>query len=110
MNKFESLIGTNGNEVLKRRATNIAINAEIAQQTIVNTLKQRKSELEMKIMNLTDLAPEDTTSLRPGSKDWDAAKWALDLQNAKVALYTTSIELKIAEDTYEEYFKVQPES
>lgn len=97
MNKFTKLIGDNSSKTLQRRA-------EIAQQNVVNTLKQVKCELEMKIARLTDFAPETSDSLRPGDKDWDAANWANDLQKAKQDLYFTNIQLKIAEDTYKEYF------
>ena len=60
--------------------------------------------MELKIANLTDLAPETTDSLRPGSKDWDPAIWAKSLQEAKQKLYSTDIQLKLAQETYDEYF------
>lgn len=105
MKKFQQLISSNSNEALVRRAESITTGAEIAQQNLVNNLKQKKIEIELKIANLTDLAPEDTTSLRPGSKDWDAQKWVSDLQNAKQELYMVNMQLKLAEETYDEYFK-----
>ena len=105
MNKFTSLISSNGNETLKRRASIIAQNAEVAQQNLVNELKQKKTELELRIADLTDLAPESTESLRPGTKDWDAKKWVKDLQQAKQDKYMNDIQLKLAEETFNEYFK-----
>lgn len=105
MKKFQKLISSNNNEALIRRAESITTGAEIAQQNLVNGLKQKKIEIELKIANLTDLAPEDTTSLRPGSKDWDAQKWVSDLQNAKQDLYMVEMQLKLAQETYDEYFK-----
>lgn len=106
-NKFITLISNNGSQTLVRRAETLATAAEIAQQNIINTLKQEKSALQMKIMNLTDFAPETTDSLRPGDKDWDAKQWAIELQETKQALYDVDIQLKIAESTYNEYFKVE---
>jgi flagellar hook-length control protein FliK len=103
-NKFIKLISDNGNGTLIRAET-ISTAAEVAQQNIVNQLKQQKSQLEMKVINLTDFAPETTDSLRPGDKDWDAAKWAKELQETKEQLYDINIQLKIAEDTYNEFFK-----
>lgn len=105
MNKFQKLISGNGNDVLARRAGSIATAAEVAQQNIVNQLKQEKSRIELEIINLTDLAPETSDSLRPGNKDWDAKDWALKLQEAKENLYNITIQLNIAEETYKEYFK-----
>jgi hypothetical protein len=103
MNKFESLI-TSTDSALARRASNIAITAEIAQQEVVNSLKVEKAKLESDLMNLTDLAPNSKFSLRPGTKDWDPKTWAANLQNVKVKLHSTNIMLKLAEETYTEYF------
>lgn len=105
MNKFTRLISDNNSSTLARRAGSIATAAQIAQQNIVNQLKQRKCELELKIANLTDLAPESTDSLRPGDKDWDAKKWAIELQETKQELYDLDVQLTIAEETYKEYFE-----
>lgn len=104
MNKFTKLIGDNSSKTLQRRAETIATAAQIAQQNVVNNLKQVKCELEMKIAGLTDFAPESSDSLRPGDKNWNACKWADDLQKARQDLYFVEIQLKIAEDTFKEYF------
>jgi hypothetical protein len=104
MNKFQKLVGQNGNDVLERRAEALATHAEIAQSAIVNKLKQEKTRLELEIINLTDLSPETTDSLRPGNKDWDATNWAKKLQTAKQDLYNVKIQLQLAEETYKEYF------
>jgi hypothetical protein len=104
MNKFQSLIANNGNEVLQRRAANVATTAEIAQQTLLNSLKVEKADIENRIMNLTDLAPENTDSLRPGTSNWNPTQWAEDLQKAKEDLYSISIRIKMAQETYDEYF------
>ena len=104
MKKFIKLINSNGNEVLNRRAESIASDAEIAQQNLVNTYKQMINQLTRKIADLTDLAPDTVDSLRPGGKDWSAQRWATELQNAKQELYTAQISLRLAEETYNEYF------
>ena len=105
MNKFTSLISNTGNDTLKRRAENIAQTAEIAQQNLVNKLKQRKAEISLNIENLTDLAPENTESLRPGSKDWNPETWVKQLQEAKEEQYAIAIQLKLAQETFDEYFR-----
>lgn len=104
MKKFQEIISDNTNASLKRRAAQISTSAEIAQQNLVNALKQEKTNIELKIAGLTDLAPDTTDSLRPGSKDWDAVKWVKDLQTAKQELYQINIQLKLAEETFNEYF------
>ena len=105
MNKFEKLISDNSNATLQRRAGALATQAEIAQQTIVNQIKNTVSELKLKVDNLTDFAPETTDSLKPGSKEWNPSKWAQDLQRAKWDLHMAEEQLKVAEATYAEFFK-----
>ena len=102
MNKFSRLISDNGNGTLQKRAQSISTAAEIAQQNLVNALKQKKVELDLKITSLTDLAPDSTESIRPASKDWNAAKWVEELQAAKQELYFLKIQLKLAEETFDE--------
>jgi len=107
MKKFQELISDNTSASLQRRAAQIATSAEIAQQNLVNALKQEKTNVELKIVALTDLAPDSTDSLRPGSKDWDAVEWVKRLQNAKQELYQINIQLKLAQETFDEYFSEQ---
>lgn len=104
MNKFQKLIADNSSATLQRRSGALATQAEIAQQTIVNTLKNQVSELKLKVVNLTDFAPETTDSLKVGDKDWNPSKWATDLQKTKWELYLAEKQLEIAEATYKEYF------
>lgn len=109
MKKFQELISDNTSASLKRRAAQISTSAEIAQQNLVNSLKQEKTNIELKIAGLTDLAPDSTDSLRPGSKDWDAIEWVKNLQAAKQELYQVNIQLKLAEETFDEYFTEKAE-
>ena len=104
MNKFQKLMADNSSATLQRRAGSIATQAEIAQQTIVNQLKSKVTELELKVENLTDFAPSTTDSLRPGNEGWDPSNWAVELQRTKWGLHLASEQLKIAQNTYNEYF------
>jgi len=106
VNKFVQLISSNGSEVLKRRAASLATSAEIAQQTIVNQLKNKIASEELALTDLTDLAPETSDSLRPGSSNWKPNEWAEKIQTHKQNLYQLKIQLKLAEETYNEFFKV----
>lgn len=108
MNKFEKLICNNSNAVLARRAANITTNAKIAQQTIINDLTQKLMNVELRIADATDFAPESTVSLTPGSKNWDAKIWAQNLQKLKMEKYNIEINLKLAQETYNEFFKDEP--
>ena len=104
MGKFLQMMSQNDSKALVARASQINVQAKIAQQNIVQNLKNSIAEVEIEIQNLTDFAPDTTQSLRPGVKGWNPAKWASDLQEAKTRLYELNVELKIAEKTFEEFF------
>lgn len=56
-------------------------------------------------MSLTDFAPTQTTSLQPGNfTQGGATEWAQELQKCKENIYNLKIKLKIAEETFNEYF------
>ena len=71
---------------------------------MVQTLKKEKLALQSRINQMTDLAPETSDSLRPGSKDFNAAKWIKDLHTFKMQLKLKQIELDEAESIYTEWF------
>ena len=104
MGKFLQMMSQNDSKALVARAGQINVQAKIAQQNIVQKLKNDIAEVEIEIQNLTDFAPDTTQSLRPGVKGWNPTKWASDLQAAKTNLYELNVELKIAEKTFEEFF------
>lgn len=106
LNKFTQTISDNGDSVLKRRASNLATTAEIAQQTLINDLKNKKATLELQLANLTDLAPNNKLDLTPSSEKWDPNKWVTEVQNIKQQLYNLGIQLQLAQATYDEFFKV----
>ncbi len=107
VNKFTQLISDNGDSVLKRRAGNLATTAEIAQQTLINDLKNKKATLELQLANLTDLAPNNKLDLTPSSESWDPNKWVTEVQNIKQQLYNLGIQLQLAQATYDEFFKLK---
>ena len=104
MNKFEEIVGNNSNAVLARRATHLADTAKLSQESLMNTLKTKKAELEGKIIDLTDLAPTSKDSLAPGVEDFNAKKWVEELQSLKLELYDLEVSIKLAKETYSEYF------
>ena len=105
MNKFESIVGNNSNAVLARRAGNLAKTARLSQQSLVNTLEAKKADVEGKIINLTDLAPTSRDSLAPGVQDFNAKQWVEKLQALKLEMYDLDISIKMAKETFAEYFE-----
>lgn len=104
MGKFLQMMSQNDSKTLQARAASINQQAEIAQTNLVNALKQQKAQLELEVQNLTDFAPESTQSLRPGTSNWNPTEWTKKLHNTKVELYETNVQLKIAQETYKEFF------
>ena len=104
MNRFEEIVGNNSNAVLARRATHLADTAKLSQESLMNTLKTKKAELEGRIINLTDLAPTSKDSLAPRVVDFNAKNWIEELQNLKLQLYDLEVSIKLANETYSEYF------
>ena len=104
MGKFLQMMSQNDSKALVARASQINTQAKIAQETIVQKLKNDIAEVEIEIQNLTDFAPDTTQSLRPGVKGWNPTTWAANLQDAKTRLYELGVELKIAQSTYDEFF------
>jgi hypothetical protein len=104
MNKFTELISNNGEGTLVKRAKILAESAELAQNSLINKLKSTKAELELELDKLTDLAPETTDSLRPGSKNWNPEQWVKRMQEINEDLYNLEIQILLAEKTYNDYF------
>lgn len=105
MNKFEKLISTNSDVTLQRRAGILSNESKMAQEDIIATIKRAINQENLKLMSLTDFAPTQTTSLQPGNfTEGGASNWAQELQKCKENLYNLKIKLKIAEETYNEYF------
>lgn len=104
MNKFTELISNNGEGTLVKRAKILAESAELAQNSLINKLKSTKAELELELDKLTDLAPETTDSLRPGSKNWNPEQWVKRMQEINEDLYNLEIQILLAEKTYKDYF------
>ena len=109
MGKFLQMMSQNDSKTLVARAAQIDVQARIAQETVIQNLKNEIAQTEIDIQNLTDFAPDTTQSLRPGVKGWSATKWANDLQTAKIKLYELNVSLKIANETFKEFFGDEPE-
>jgi len=101
--KFVERLTASNESIKDNRARIIASSASTAQQAIIQKLIERKNKLELELENLYDLSPGTTVSLK-FAENFDATKWAEAIQNAKIQLANLSIELKIANDTNEEWF------
>jgi len=104
MSKFEKMISSSNSATLASRASDLAEDVVLELNSFINNLKKEKSKLKSTINKLTDLAPENTTSLRPGHPDFEPAKWVSELHQCRMDLALKEVELAEAEAIYNEYF------
>ncbi|HEY4065154.1 MAG TPA: hypothetical protein VGM30_24790 [Puia sp.] len=104
MNKFVQNLTLSDNGIKSKRAGILGTQAKTAQDKLVLTLRGEKEELDSKLTQLEDLAPDTSISLKPGGDHFDASAWVEAMQETKVALVNKKIELKIAEETLAEWF------
>lgn len=104
MSKFVKNLVQDAKGIKEQRAKILAEDTKIELETLINQLRKDKRELDVKILNLTDLSPDNTYSLKPGGDNFNAAKWVDEMQDAKIALLNKQVELYTAEETYNEWF------
>lgn len=102
MSKFITTLTKSNKDIMKDRAENVGKKTALKQKALVDRLEGEVLDLEGKIQDLCDLAPESSTSLKP--QDFDEEKWVKDMQNYKVQLLNKRIELETAKKTQEEWF------
>lgn len=103
MSKFSSLLTSS--DALSRRASQLEESAKLAQESLINQLKNEKAQLNLQIAAHMDLAPDSTTSTKPGTDNWNASSWVHTLQQYKEKIYSIDLALKIAEETYTDLFE-----
>lgn len=102
--KFATSIAASDKTIKEARAAIVAKSGKRAAENKVRSIEDSVDALETTIMNLTDLAPDTTYSLRPGGKDFDAEGWVEKLHSSTLDLELQKIELKVAEDILKEWF------
>lgn len=104
MNKFAKTLSASNAEIKEARANALAESTVLEVETYIQNLKKEKLQLVNRITNLTDLAPDNTYSLRPGSKDFNPSAWVKELHRTRMDLKLKTIELEEAEAIYNEWF------
>lgn len=104
MNKFEKTLSASDKTIKETRAKQLGEDIILEVDTYINVIKRDLSKLNSKLNSLTDLAPDNTYSLRPGHKDFDASKWVAELHETKMDIKLKNIELEIANDIKSEWF------
>jgi hypothetical protein len=104
------MLSASDNTIKETRAKQLAEDTILEVDTFINTLKRELSKLNNKLTSLTDLAPDNTYSLRPGSKDFDASRWMNELHDTKMEIKLKAIELEVANEIKNEWFVSENEN
>lgn len=103
-NKFAQNLTLSSTSIKETRAKLISEDAQAAHEELLRKLQQDLRDLARKKDALSDLYPESELSLMIAKPNFDAKKWVADLQNLGVAMANKTVEIKIAQDTYNEWF------
>lgn len=104
MSKFVTNLVKDAKGIKQQRAEILAEETKNEQDDLVREITKRKRELEIKMLNLVDLSPDNSYSLKPGGNDYNAKSWVKEMQNTKVELLNVTVELQAAQETSKEWF------
>ena len=110
MNLFKKNITANSDSVKGKRADLLASATERQQRNLISELEQKIDDHEMKLQQLTDIAPENTYSLKPGGDNFDPNKWVREQHQIVLELYALNVELEIANKVYGKWFEEDKDS
>jgi hypothetical protein len=104
MSKFVKTLSASNGEIKTLRAESLAEEVKLEVETFLNNLKRESIQLKNKLTKLTDLAPDNKYSLRPGGDGFDAAAWIKELHQTKMDIALKEVELTQAEEIVKEWF------
>lgn len=104
MNKFVQTLSAENKDIKVTRATNLSNKVKTELTDLINDLTKVKTNLETDLLNLTDLAPDNSYSLKPGGENFDAKEWVRKVHGIKVELKMNKVELDTANEIKEEWF------
>ena len=103
-NVFQQMLEKSHKEIRGQRAQLLAKDAERKMRKVVESKEEKVEDLEMKVLNLSDLSPDSTTTLKVTKEGFDAKSWSEQLIAAEVNLTIAKQELSIAQNTYKKFF------
>ena len=106
--KFVTTIAGTAEGIKLKRAQDVAAQAKLAQESLINELSKNVNVLEAALTRHLDIGPETTDSLRPVDKGFNADAWVSGVQSLKMDLKKANEKLAVARETYAEWFAEQP--
>ena len=104
MKKFVSNLKTAHKDIRAKKAELIAEDAEAASNKFVSDLKEKQRTIKRSLMDLEDLSPDSTLSLRVTKDNFNATDWIKAIHEKKMELALITEEVTRAEETHAEYF------
>ena len=103
MGKIVTRVTNPSTHILRDRAIIIEQTLAAEQKKLVNSYDSKIQATKFAISKLTDIAPDQTTSLRVAA-DIDAPKWVNELQTLSLKLRDLLIAREVAKNNFNEFF------
>ena len=109
MNKLERKLSADNRAVISARAKNAMDDCAAEMDTLIAKLEKNKRNAVKELTNLTDIGPDNTTSLRVVDESFNAERWIQQIHELKMEIRLADIEIKVALETKEEWFSDKAE-
>jgi hypothetical protein len=107
MNKLERMLSADRKTALTERAKIAVADLSDEGTSFLTRLEKEKRTIEKEIINLTDIGPNSTTSLR--INNINAEEWYSKLHKLKMDLRLKEIEIKVSKEINIEWFESTPD-
>lgn len=104
--KFQQILAASGQDLLDRRSQLIFTGTNDAMSDHLTALRRKRNQVELEILNLTDLSVKTRDSLRPGNKDFNPNEWVKQMCELQTEIEVINDDIAIAEAIQAEYFLV----
>jgi hypothetical protein len=103
MNKLERMLSADNKAVLSARAKTAMEDIAAESTAFIAQLEKEKRESIKKLNALTDIGPDESTSLRVVEESFDAAHWIKQIHSLKMDIRLKEIEIKVANEIHNEW-------
>lgn len=104
--KFQQILAASGQDLLDRRSQLIFTGTNDAMSDHLTALRRKRNQVELEILNLTDLSVKTRDSLRPGNKDFNPNEWVKQMCELQTEIEVINDDISVAEAIQAEYFLV----
>ena len=102
--KFYANLVLEAKGIKEQRAHIMTRNTMRSQAAIIQGIQKRLDDIDEKELNLTDLSPENTYSLKPGGNNFTSQAWTEELQGLGIRRREVQVEMDVAMENFEKWF------